>query len=171
MFNQEELRIHHDTSSLGTEVETRLALETYRKKRSLSRTPEPDAKINRADRHRFVVQEHHATHLHWDFRLELDGVLKSWAVPRGPPEAPGIRRLAVEVEDHPIGYINFHGTIPKGEYGGGMVKIWDKGTFKLKTRTKNMYEFWLKGKRLNGKYALVRFKDKNWLILKTKADD
>jgi len=117
------------------------------------------------------VQEHHATRLHWDFRLELDGVLKSWAVPRGPPEEPGIRRLAVEVEDHPVDYIAFHGTIPKGSYGAGTVKIWDKGTFRLKTRTNNLYEFWLKGKRLKGKYALVRFKDKNWLMLKTKTED
>jgi bifunctional non-homologous end joining protein LigD len=102
--------------------------------------------------------------------LELDGVLKSWAVPRGPPEEPGIRRLAVQVEDHPVDYITFHGTIPEG-YGAGTVKIWDKGTFKLKTRTDKMYEFWLKGKRLHGKYALIRFKDKNWLMLKTKTDD
>ena len=117
------------------------------------------------------MQEHHATRLHWDFRLELDGVLKSWAVPRGPPKDPGIRHLAVEVEDHPVDYIAFHGTIPKGSYGAGTVKIWDKGTFRLKTQTNNLYEFWLKGKRLKGKYALVRFKDKNWLMLKTKTED
>jgi len=117
------------------------------------------------------VQEHHATRLHWDFRLELDGTLKSWAVPRGPPEEPGIRRLAIEVEDHPVDYITFHGTIPEGEYGAGTVKIWDKGTFKLKTRTDKVYEFWLKGERLNGKYTLVRFKDKNWLMMKAKTDD
>jgi len=147
-----------------------LALETYRKKRNLTRTPEPSPKIRKTDQHRFVVQEHHATHLHWDFRLELDGVLKSWAVPRGPPEEPGIRRLAVEVEDHPVDYITFHGTIQKGSYGAGTVKIWDKGTFKLKRRTDDLYEFWLKGKRLNGKYALVRFKEKNWLFMKTKNE-
>ena len=108
--------------------------------------------------------------MHWDFRLELDGVLKSWAVPKGPPEEPGIRRLAVQVEDHPVDYITFEGGIPKGEYGAGTVKIWDNGTFKLKRRTDDIYEFWLKGKRLNGKYALVRFKIKNWLILKTKTE-
>jgi len=148
-----------------------MALEGYRKKRRLSQTPEPEAEIRKTDRQRFVVQEHRATRLHWDFRLELDGVLKSWAVPKGPPTDPGLRRLAVQVEDHPVDYITFEGTIPKGEYGAGTVKIWDKGTFKLKTRTENMYEFWLKGKRLKGKYALVRFKDKNWLIFKTKTED
>jgi len=148
-----------------------LASESYRKKRRLSQTPEPRPKNKKPDRHRFVVQEHHATRLHWDFRLELDGTLKSWAVPRGPPEEPGIRRLAIEVEDHPVDYITFHGTIPEGEYGAGTVKIWDKGTFKLKTRTDKVYEFWLKGERLNGKYTLVRFKDKNWLMMKAKTDD
>jgi DNA ligase D-like protein (predicted 3'-phosphoesterase) len=148
-----------------------LALESYEKKRNLSRTAEPGAKVKKTGRQRFVVQEHRATRLHWDFRLELDGVLKSWAVPMGPPVEAGIRRLAVEVEDHPVGYINFHGTIPKGSYGAGTVKIWDKGTFRLKTRTDSMYEFWLKGKRLNGRYALVRFKQKNWLIFKMKTQD
>ena len=118
-----------------------------------------------------MVQEHRASRLHWDFRLELDGVLKSWAVPRGPPEEAGLRRLAVEVEDHPVDYITFEGTIPEGNYGAGSVKIWDKGKFRLKRRTENMYEFWLEGKRLKGKYALVRFKEKNWLILKSKTED
>jgi DNA ligase D-like protein (predicted 3'-phosphoesterase) len=150
---------------------SQLALESYKKKRNLSRTPEPGPKIEKTERNRFVVQEHRATRLHWDFRLELDGVLKSWAVPKGPPEEPGLRRLAVEVEDHPVDYITFEGTIPQGGYGAGAVKIWDKGTFKLKRRTKDLYEFWLKGKRLNGKYALVRFKEKNWLLLKTKTED
>jgi bifunctional non-homologous end joining protein LigD len=148
-----------------------LTLESYKKKRQLARTPEPDAEVKKTGRNRFVVQEHRASRLHWDFRLELDGVLKSWAVPRGPPEEPGLRRLAVEVEDHPVDYISFEGIIPEGQYGAGSVKIWDKGSFKLKRRTDDMYEFWLKGKRLNGKYALVRLKQKNWLILKTKTDD
>jgi DNA ligase D-like protein (predicted 3'-phosphoesterase) len=148
-----------------------LALESYKKKRHFSSTPEPGPKIKKTERNRFVVQEHRATRLHWDFRLELDGVLKSWAVPKGPPEEPGLRRLAVEVEDHAVDYINFEGTIPQGGYGAGTVKIWDRGTFRLKRRTKDVYEFWLKGNRLNGKYALVRFKEKNWLFLKTKSED
>jgi DNA ligase D-like protein (predicted 3'-phosphoesterase) len=140
------------------------------KKRRFKKTPEPPAKVGNRGGNRFVVQEHHARRLHWDFRLELDGVLKSWAVPKGPPEEPGIRRLAVEVEDHPVDYITFEGGIPKGEYGAGTVKIWDKGKFRLKRRTNDIYEFWLKGKRLNGKYALVRFKERNWLILKSKSE-
>ena len=147
-----------------------MTLEDYTKKRRLSRTPEPGPKIKKIEGDRFVVQEHRASHLHWDFRLELDGVLKSWAVPRGPPEEPGIRRLAVEVEDHPVDYISFEGTIPRGEYGAGTVKIWDQGSFKLKRRTDDVYEFWLKGRRLKGKYALIRFKQRNWLILKTKTE-
>lgn len=141
------------------------------KKRRFTKTPEPRGKVAKRGGNRFVVQEHHARRLHWDFRLELDGTLKSWAVPKGPPEEAGIRRLAVEVEDHPLDYINFEGGIPKGEYGAGTVKIWDKGKFKLKRRTNDIYEFWLKGKRLKGKYALVRFKEKNWLILKSKSED
>ncbi len=148
-----------------------MSLEKYGKKRRFTRTPEPAPKAKKAGRNRFVVQEHHATRLHWDFRLELDGVLKSWAVPRGPPEEPGIKRLAVEVEDHPIDYITFEGAIPKGEYGAGTVKIWDKGSFKLKRRTNDIYEFWLKGERLKGKYNLVRFKDRNWLMLKSKSEN
>jgi DNA ligase D-like protein (predicted 3'-phosphoesterase) len=150
---------------------SKLSLKSYEKKRRFARTPEPGPKVGESGGNRFVVQEHHASRLHWDFRLELDGVLKSWAVPRGPPEESGLRRLAVEVEDHPVDYITFEGTIPEGEYGAGSVKIWDKGVFKLKRRTNDIYEFWLKGKRLNGKYNLIRFKDKNWLIFKSKSED
>jgi len=120
---------------------------------------------------RFVVQEHHATHLHWDFRLEMDGVLKSWAVPKQPPLKSGLKRLAIQVEDHALDYINFHGKIPEGQYGAGEVKIWDKGTYNLKERTKDKIEFELKGKKMKGLYALVRFKGagaKNWLLIKAK---
>jgi bifunctional non-homologous end joining protein LigD len=148
-----------------------LSLDKYVGKRRFTETPEPPAKVKKTKGNRFVVQEHKATRLHWDFRLELDGVLKSWAVPKGPPEEPGIKRLAVEVEDHPVDYITFEGGIPKGQYGAGTVKIWDKGKFKLKQRTNDIYEFWLMGKRMKGKYALVRFKDKNWLMLKSKPEN
>ncbi len=115
---------------------------------------------------RFVIQEHHATHLHWDFRLEKDGVLKSWAVPKGPSKEKGVKRLAIEVEDHELSYIDFQGTIPKGQYGAGTVKIWDSGTYKLETESPKHIVFELKGKKLKGRYSLVHLKDKQWLLIK-----
>ena len=119
---------------------------------------------------RFVVQEHHATRLHWDFRLEMDGVLKSWAVPKEPPTRPGVRRLAVQVEDHPLDYIDFGGVIPEGEYGAGTVRIWDRGTYALESRKPEKLVFELHGERMRGRYVLLRFTDKpeNWLLFKTK---
>ncbi len=148
-----------------------LALGAYAKKRRFKSTPEPGPKLKDTGKMRFVVQEHRASRLHWDFRLELDGVLKSWAIPKGPPEESGVRRLAVEVEDHPVDYITFQGTIPAGHYGAGAVTIWDRGTFRLKRHTEKIYEFWLAGRRLKGKYALIRFKEKNWLMIKSKTAD
>jgi len=119
---------------------------------------------------RFVVQLHHARHLHYDFRLEMDGVLKSWAVPKGPPTQPGVRRLAVMVEDHPLSYIEFEGVIPEGMYGAGKVEIWDKGTYTLKSRSTNKLEFILDGEKLKGEYALIKFKgNENWLLIKKKT--
>jgi DNA ligase D-like protein (predicted 3'-phosphoesterase) len=118
---------------------------------------------------RFAVQKHQATHLHYDFRLEMDNVLKSWAVPKEPPTQSGIRRLAMQVEDHELNYIDFEGTIPKGEYGAGTVEIWDKGTFTLQNRTDKILEFTLHGSKLKGNYALVNFKEKNWLLIKKKT--
>jgi bifunctional non-homologous end joining protein LigD len=121
---------------------------------------------------RFVIQEHQATHLHWDFRLEKDGVLKSWAVPKGPPEQKGIKRLAVQVEDHEISYIDFQGTIPEGQYGTGTVKIWDKGIYQIESKSPKDAKrpkrivFELKGKRLKGRYALIHLKEKQWFLIK-----
>ncbi|MEM2842152.1 MAG: DNA polymerase ligase N-terminal domain-containing protein [Thermoproteota archaeon] len=115
---------------------------------------------------RFVVQEHHASHLHWDFRLELDGVLASWAIPKGPPVDPGIKRLAIRVEDHAIEYIDFEGVIPEGEYGAGTVEIWDKGNYRLIDRKPGSLVFELFGEKLRGMYKLVRMREKNWLIFK-----
>jgi bifunctional non-homologous end joining protein LigD len=115
---------------------------------------------------RFQVQEHGARRLHWDFRLELDGVLKSWAVPKGVPVEPGMKRLAVEVEDHPLSYYGFEGVIPKGEYGAGTVKVWDEGEYILELREPRKYHILLKGRKLQGDYRLINFKDKNWLIYK-----
>lgn len=118
---------------------------------------------------RFVIHKHQATRLHYDFRLEMDNVLKSWAIPKEPPAQPGTKRLAVQVEDHQLSYINFEGTIPQGEYGAGTVEIWDKGTYTLKSRKENKIVFTLNGNRLKGDYTLLRFKqDKNWLIFKNK---
>jgi len=114
---------------------------------------------------RFIVQEHHARRLHWDFRLELDGVLKSWAVPKGPPVEPGIKRLAVQVDDHPLSYFGFEGIIPEG-YGAGEVKVWDKGVYALGLRELRKYHVFLKGQKLKGDYRLINFKDKNWLMYK-----
>jgi DNA ligase D-like protein (predicted 3'-phosphoesterase) len=118
---------------------------------------------------RFVIQKHYARHLHYDFRLEMDGVLMSWAVPKEPPTESGVKRLAVQVEDHELSYIDFEGTIPEGMYGAGKVEIWDKGTYTLKHRSKNKIQFFLHGEKLSGDYVLIRFKgDKNWLFFKKK---
>src|SRR5271165_578827 len=159
-----------------------MALEQYRAKRNFSATPEPRPKVapkaRRGDS--FVVQKHDARRLHYDFRLELDGVLKSWAVTRGPSLVPGEKRLAVETEDHPLDYGAFEGTIPKGEYGGGAVLVWDRGAWTPigdphKGLAKGHLEFELHGEKLKGRWHLVRLrrtprdKHDNWLLI--KADD
>lgn len=153
-----------------TEDAVHLELEEYREKRRFDRTPEPASGREDSGGGRFVVQKHQATRLHYDFRLEIDGVLKSWAVPKGPPESTGIRRLAVQVEDHPVSYIDFSGEIPGGEYGAGSVEIWDSGEFRLENRTDDLIEFSLEGRRLAGPYVLVHTDGKNWLIIKRKSN-
>ena len=117
---------------------------------------------------RFVVHKHAARTLHYDLRLELDGTLKSWAVPKGPPETPGVKRLAVAVDDHPLDYIDFEGAIPEGQYGAGKVEIWDRGTFDVTKRTDTTIALIFHGNKLEGDYRLIRTKDKNWLIFKTR---
>jgi len=121
---------------------------------------------------KFVVHEHWASTHHFDFRIEIDGVLKSWAVPKGVPEGYGIRRLAIEVEDHPLEYGDFEGEIPEGEYGAGKVTIWDRGEYELIKRKEDQIKFRLKGDRLQGAYQLLKFKTKEgksqWLIMKWK---
>ena len=118
----------------------------------------------------FVIQEHFATHHHFDLRLEIDGVLKSWAIPKKIPTEKNDRKLAVEVEDHPIEYADFEGEIPEGYYGAGKVIIWDKGDYELIEKDKNKIEFELKGKKIKGKYVLLNFKKEKgrnlWLIFK-----
>ena len=145
-----------------------MALEQYKKKRDFKKTTEPKAHVPKRASHSFVVQRHQASHLHYDFRLEMDGVLKSWAVPKGVPERAGIKRLAVQVEDHPVAYGKFHGVIPKGEYGAGEVEIWDKGRYQLIEATPKAYKFKLLGKRLTGDYVLFHFEKKNWFLFKAK---
>jgi len=147
-----------------------LTLDEYKRKRNFRKTTEPKGSEAR-DSGIFVVQEHHASHLHYDFRLALDGVLKSWAVPKGVPVETKIKRLAVETEDHPIEYARFEGDIPEGEYGAGKVIIWDDGYFDLLERDADRIVVSLRGRRLAGRYAIVRFggregKGKNWLLMK-----
>jgi bifunctional non-homologous end joining protein LigD len=157
-------------------------LSTYRAKRDFGRTREPKGRVERADRHRFVVQRHDATRLHYDFRLELGGVYKSWAVTKTPSLDPAVKRLAVEVEDHPIEYGTFEGTIPEGQYGGGTVQLWDRGSWMAqgpdpeRDLEDGHLKFVLDGERMKGKWALIRMRDDphrpgrkvrhNWLLIK-----
>lgn len=154
-----------------------MTLKQYKEKRNFKKTAEPKAlKGKKTNHHIFVIQKHHASHLHYDFRLELDGVLKSWAVPKGPSLDPKVKRLAVEVEDHPVDYATFEGEIPKGEYGGGHVIVWDKGEWippenvhqQLK---KGHLDFELHGDKLEGAWMLLRTrqgenKKPQWLLVK-----
>jgi bifunctional non-homologous end joining protein LigD len=155
-----------------------MSLKEYNRKRNFSKTEEPSGKAApKKSAHRFVIQKHAASRLHYDFRLEMDGTLKSWAVPKGVPYAKGEKRLAVEVEDHPVSYINFEGTIPKGQYGGGTVMVWDRGTFEplSKNPSKELsggkLHFILHGEKLEGEWYLVRLRDeKNWLLVRGHDD-
>ncbi|MEO5702839.1 MAG: DNA polymerase ligase N-terminal domain-containing protein, partial [Gammaproteobacteria bacterium] len=155
-----------------------MGLETYRKKRNFRATPEPAGKEKRqASGHLFVIQKHAARKLHYDFRLELDGTLKSWAVPKGPSLDPGQKRLAVHVEDHPLEYADFEGIIPPHQYGSGTVMVWDQGTWEAigdaqEGYAKGRLKFRLAGKKLHGTWMLARMGGKanadedNWLLIK-----
>jgi bifunctional non-homologous end joining protein LigD len=173
-----------------------MALEEYKRKRQFEQTPEPPPKVEKKSKHRFVVQKHRASHLHYDFRLEMDGVLKSWAVPKGPSLDPADKRLAMQVEDHPVSYFDFEGIIPEGNYGAGTVMVWDVGAWQpLSPKTvngkyvpasdaeaaemlaKGDLKFRLSGKRLKGDFALVHIRSRRsgskgneWLLIK-KHDD
>jgi bifunctional non-homologous end joining protein LigD len=153
------------------------ALSEYNKKRNFKKTAEPAGKVKKtkAKQRMFVIQEHHASHLHFDFRLEMEGVLRSWAVPKGPTSVPETKRLAMEVEDHPISYGDFEGTIPEGEYGGGEVLVWDTGTYEVDgdpvaAYHKGHIDLTMKGKRMKGKWTLIRTRGKGeraqWLLFK-----
>lgn len=151
-----------------------MALNEYYKKRNFSRTSEPKGGLKQELKGKpiYVIQRHDASHLHYDLRLEMDGVLKSWAVPKEPPIAMGVKRLAVVTEDHPIEYANFEGEIPEGEYGAGKVEMWDKGDYELLERTDEKLIFRINGEKLKGRYCLILLKkfknDKNWLFFKVK---
>ena len=155
-----------------------MSLNEYRRKRDFKKTAEPAGEINsKSGQRRFVIQKHAASHLHYDFRLELDGTLKSWAVPKGVPYVKGEKRLAVQVEDHPVSYIDFEGAIPKGQYGGGPVMVWDRGTYEplspspLKELESGKLHFVLSGKKLKGEWYLVRLRDgKQWLLIRGQND-
>ena len=160
-----------------------MSLTTYKKKRNFKDTSEPEGKVEKAGKQLiFVVQRHHASHLHYVFRLELKGTLKSWAVPKGPSLNPADRRLAMMVEDHPISYATFEGDIPEGNYGAGHVDVWDHGTYQpvdkngenitaaqfAKDLASGSIKFRMKGRKLKGEFALVRIKgdEKSWLLIK-----
>jgi len=166
-----------------------MSLKDYHSKRNFKSTPEPAGeKAQGKGQHQFVIQLHDASHLHYDFRLELDGTLKSWAIPKGPSMDPATKRLAVQVEDHPIEYGSFEGTIPEGNYGAGTVMLWDKGTYHAvdaegwedneKTLdamwSKGSMKFALNGKKVKGEFALVRTKlgktGHEWLLIKHRDD-
>lgn len=115
---------------------------------------------------KFVIHEHHARHHHWDLRLEKGGVLKSWAVPKGLSEETGVKRLAVEVEDHPLDYADFEGAIPEGQYGAGDVVVWDKGAYAVESWEKDKVTISLHGRRLTGRYAIIHISEKSWLVMK-----
>lgn len=163
--------------------------KNYQEKRDFSKTSEPKGGTSKGnpDSPSFVIQKHDATNLHYDFRLEIDNTLKSWAVPKGPSTDPSEKRMAIPTEDHPLEYADFEGTIPEDQYGGGTVMIWDRGTFKnikkddngnlislTKSYKMGTLEFWLEGKKLKGGYALVKMKSgkmkDNWLLIKMDDD-
>ncbi len=160
------------------------SLDTYRRKRDFQKTAEPAGGRGRgSEQPIFVVQRHEASTLHYDFRLEVGGVLKSWAVPKGPPGEPGVRRLAVPTEDHPLEYATFAGEIPEGSYGAGTVEIWDSGVYRnlsegddgpitmAEALAQGKVEFHLDGRKLSGNYALIRpggEEDERWLLIRMK---
>jgi DNA ligase D-like protein (predicted 3'-phosphoesterase) len=150
-----------------------MGLSEYQRKRKFEKTREPKGKVGaeKKEKRVFVVQKHQASHLHWDFRFEDKGVLKSWAVPKEPSKETGKKRLAIQTEDHPLEYAKFKGKIPEGQYGAGKVEIWDKGKYELLEKTKDKFTLDLKGKKLKGKYFLTKFKTagkKSWLLFKGK---
>src|SRR5271170_3422433 len=181
---------------LSSQYNSSVALEEYKRKRRFEETPEPPPKVEKKSGHRFVVQKHRATRLHYDFRLEMGGVLKSWAIPKGPSLDPADKRLAMEVEDHPVSYFDFEGTIPQGNYGAGTVMVWDVGTWEplspqpvngkyvrgteaeaVAMLSKGDLKIRLHGQKLKGDFALIHIRGRRpgskgteWLLIK-KQDE
>jgi bifunctional non-homologous end joining protein LigD len=157
-----------EAGAAAADVDTPEALAEYRSRRQFDRTPEPApaGSASPAAGNRFVVQEHHATALHWDFRLERDGVLVSWATPKGLPPDPRVNHLAVHTEDHPLDYFDFEGEIPEGEYGGGSVSLWDQGTYECEEWTDRKVRVVLHGRRVSGRYALFATggRPQDWMV-------
>ena len=165
-----------------------MGLTKYKQKRQFDETPEPEGKVEKSKKQlTFVIQRHDASRLHYDFRLEAEGVLKSWAVPKGPSLNPADKRLAMMVEDHPVSYGTFEGVIPEGNYGAGFVDIWDHGTYEpvneksevisekdfLKDMESGSIKFRMKGRKLKGEFALVRMKgreENSWLLIKHRDE-
>lgn len=152
-----------------------MTLKQYKQKRDFKKTPELKAKLSKkklSDKKIYTIQKHRASHLHYDLRLEMNGVLKSWAIPKEPPKVKGIKRLAVMTEDHPLGYEKFSGIIPEGNYGAGKVEIWDNGTYELKNKDNKKIEIIIHGKKLKGNYVLIKTNygnkpGKSWLFFKS----
>jgi bifunctional non-homologous end joining protein LigD len=181
-------RVKKKTSGSKPVASAESQLAEYRRKRDFSKTAEPaGGRARSKQKLAFVIQKHAASHLHYDLRLELDGVMKSWAVPKGPSLDPSVKRLAMQVEDHPVEYNTFEGTIPKGEYGGGTVMLWDRGTYSYggtdpdpveglrRGYSKGDFKFVLNGKRLKGSWVLVRTRRDDrgkaqWLLIKHRDE-
>lgn len=145
-----------------------MSLDDYKRKRNFSKTPEPEAQVIPGANQIYVIQRHDARNLHWDLRLEREGVLVSWAIPKEPPQRKGTRRLAIQTENHPIDYASFAGTIPEGEYGAGIVDVWDRGTYQTEKWEANEIIVIIDGGKLKGRYCLIRFqkvKD-GWLFFR-----
>lgn len=146
-----------------------MSLDDYKKKRDFTRTPEPKPTMTPGKNQAYVIQRHQARNLHWDLRLERNGVLVSWAIPKEPPTEKGVRRLAIQTEDHPMEYASFTGIIPEGEYGAGSVELWDRGTYETeKWRDGEEIIVVIHGTRLQGRFCLIRFKrvKDGWLLFR-----
>ena len=145
-----------------------MSIKKDNKECDINETNEPRGDTGKSKNNIYLIQKHNATHLHYDMRLEMDGVLKSWALPKIPPIEKGVKRLAVQTEDHLVEYASFEGAIPEGSYGAGVVEIWDKGTYTIEERENDKLVIHVKGKKLQGRFCLIKFKgqQKNWLFFK-----